>query len=147
MFLLGLTFWKAFWHSRKFHRTLRSFLRPFLFLSLLVGRWLFARYPRLMNRPQNAHALQVLGQHHLKVGQNRRLTSCREAANNQILKRAWWVKNNWFAWRANQWPLEGEDAVHMSFTLKLNANFCELKKEGHFHYKNFLRALKWVPTW
>ena len=32
--------------------------------------------------------------------------------------------------------------VHISFTLKLNANFCALKKEGHFHYKNFLRALK-----
>ena len=33
-------------------------------------------------------------------------------------------------------------SVHMSFTLKLNVNFRELKKEGHFHYKNFLRALK-----
>ena len=31
---------------------------------------------------------------------------------------------------------------HMLFTLKLNVNFRELKKEGHFHYKNFLRALK-----
>ena len=31
---------------------------------------------------------------------------------------------------------------HMSFTLKLNVNFRELKKEGHFRYKNFLRALK-----
>ena len=31
---------------------------------------------------------------------------------------------------------------HMSFTLKLNVNFRKLKKEGHFHYKNFLRALK-----
>ena len=36
---------------------------------------------------------------------------------------------------------------HMSITMKLNANFRELKKEGHFRYKNFLRALKWVPTW
>ena len=34
------------------------------------------------------------------------------------------------------------EGVHMSFTLKLNVNFRELKKEGHFHYKNFLRALK-----
>ena len=33
-------------------------------------------------------------------------------------------------------------SVHMSFTLKLNVNFRELKKEGHFRYKNFLRALK-----
>ena len=32
--------------------------------------------------------------------------------------------------------------LHISFTLKLNVNFRELKKEGHFHYKNFLRALK-----
>ena len=30
---------------------------------------------------------------------------------------------------------------HMSFTLKLNVNFRELKK-GHFHYENFSRALK-----
>ena len=31
--------------------------------------------------------------------------------------------------------------------LEIKANFCGRKKEGHFHYKNFLRALKWVPTW
>ena len=37
--------------------------------------------------------------------------------------------------------------IHMSFIYKLKANFCGRKKEGHFHYKNFLRALKWVPTW
>ena len=35
----------------------------------------------------------------------------------------------------------------MSFIYKLKANFIGHKKEGHFHYKNFLRALKWVPTW
>ena len=34
----------------------------------------------------------------------------------------------------------------MSFTLKLNESFCENKKDGYFHYKNFLRALKGVPT-
>ena len=31
---------------------------------------------------------------------------------------------------------------HMSFIYKLKANFCGRKKEGHFHDKNFLRALK-----
>ena len=36
---------------------------------------------------------------------------------------------------------------YMSYIFKLKANFCGRKKEGHFHYKNFLRALKWVPTW
>ena len=31
---------------------------------------------------------------------------------------------------------------HMSSIEKLKGNFCGHKKEGHFHYKNFLRALK-----
>ena len=35
-----------------------------------------------------------------------------------------------------------QQLFHMSITFKLTANFLELKKEGHFHYKNFLRALK-----
>ena len=30
---------------------------------------------------------------------------------------------------------------------KFKANFCGREKEGHFQYKNFLRALKWAPTW
>ena len=30
---------------------------------------------------------------------------------------------------------------HMSSILKLKGNFCGHEKEGHFHYKNFLRAL------
>ena len=34
------------------------------------------------------------------------------------------------------------DFPHMSFIYKLKANFCGRKKEGHFHYKNFSRALK-----
>ena len=50
-----------------------------------------------------------------------------------------------FSWE-NFWE-QFYGTVYMSITLKLNANFCELKKEGHFHYNNFLRALKWVPTW
>ena len=36
---------------------------------------------------------------------------------------------------------------HIFNIRKLKANFCGREKEGHFHYKNFLRALKWVPTW
>ena len=36
----------------------------------------------------------------------------------------------------------GVVSMHMSFRLKLNVNFRELKKERHFQYKNFLRALK-----
>ena len=37
-----------------------------------------------------------------------------------------------------------EEVVYSSHvvTLKLNVDFRELKNEGQFHYKNFLRALK-----
>ena len=38
-------------------------------------------------------------------------------------------------------------SIHMPYIYKLKANFCGHEKEGHFHYKNFLRALKWVPAW
>ena len=38
-----------------------------------------------------------------------------------------------------------DDPFHIS-NIRLNANFCRREKEGHFH-SNFLRALKWVPTW
>ena len=31
--------------------------------------------------------------------------------------------------------------------IEVKCQLRELKKEGHFHYKNFLCALKWVPTW
>ena len=36
---------------------------------------------------------------------------------------------------------------HISNIMRLKVNFCGREKEGHFHCKNFLRALKWVPTW
>ena len=39
------------------------------------------------------------------------------------------------------------DTMHISNIRKLKANFCGREKEGHFHSENFLRALKWVPTW
>ena len=31
---------------------------------------------------------------------------------------------------------------HISNIRMLKANFCGREKEGHFHYKNFLKALK-----
>ena len=34
------------------------------------------------------------------------------------------------------------EIAHMSYIYKLKANFYGREKEGHFHYKNFLRALK-----
>ena len=39
------------------------------------------------------------------------------------------------------------DHFHISNIRKLKANFCGRENEGHFRSKNFLRALKWVPTW
>ena len=42
--------------------------------------------------------------------------------------------------------LVGENRLHISNLRKLKANFCYREKEGHFPYKNFLRALKRVPT-
>ena len=32
--------------------------------------------------------------------------------------------------------------IHISHIRKLKANFCGHGKGGHFHYKNFVRALK-----
>ena len=57
-----------------------------------------------------------------------------------------WCSLTW-AWKQSEFQSEETSGrqkkpTHMSFTLKLNVNFRELKKEGHFHYKNFLRALK-----
>ena len=42
-------------------------------------------------------------------------------------------------------PLKG--TVSLIQYKEVKANFCGREKEGHFHYKNFLRALEWVPTW
>ena len=59
----------------------------------------------------------------------------------------------WYAFSDLNWHCTSFNVLadwqteHMSFIYKLKANFCGRKKEGHFHYKNFLRALKWVPTW
>ena len=39
-------------------------------------------------------------------------------------------------------PLTFMAKAHMSFIYKLKATFCGRKKEGHFHFTNFLRALK-----
>ena len=35
-----------------------------------------------------------------------------------------------------------QSMAHSSNIRKLKANFCERENEGHFHFKNFLRALK-----
>ena len=43
--------------------------------------------------------------------------------------------------RAINGLLKAEFGTHVLY-LEIKANFCGRKKEGHFHYKNFLRALK-----